>query len=194
MFEFTLKPLNEMVPWGTPPDLNIHWFGLTDGSYFVDLGQIHLLEYVSSLGIPVHVEYQVARLHEDLLEMLPAVLSPIPTSVIRGFTNGSLAATLADLRRAWSDSDTAASEQLALAAETLGRRQLDTAYLSPSAGIWLWSSGDQVVVEWDNRGRLFQGVPAWTATVGRHEIPVPHLHREDSRLSPPVDVCDGQPD
>jgi hypothetical protein len=28
------------------------------------------------------------------------------------------------------------------------------------------------VVEWDNRGRLFQGVPAWTATVGRHEIPV----------------------
>lgn len=47
MFEFKLAALDHIEPWGTPPDLTLHWFGLTDGSYFIDLGHTHLLEYSS---------------------------------------------------------------------------------------------------------------------------------------------------
>jgi hypothetical protein len=134
VFEFALRQLNQIVPWGEPPNLTLHWFGLTDGSYFVDLGDTHLLEYSAALDVPVHVEYQVARLHEDLLEMLPDVLAPVPASVLRGFTNGSLAATLADLRRTWSESQAEPGEELSAATDTLGRRQLDRPILAPALG------------------------------------------------------------
>ena len=59
---------------------------------------------------------------------------------------------------------------VAHALEVLGARVLDTGYLTPSARIWVWRCGDQVVIEWDNRGTLVDDKPVWTATRGRCEL------------------------
>jgi len=167
LVEFDLAPIAEIQPWGSPPDLRLHWFGLTLGSYFLDVGEARLLEYVAK---PRHVEYPIARLHEDLLEMLPDVLDPLPRNVSEILREGSVGSTIYALREGlrWKDDGVEGPE---VALEVLARRELDTGYLSPSAGIWTWSDDEHVFVEWDNRGRQKNGEQVWTATRGRAEFP-----------------------
>lgn len=45
LFDFTLVPLDEIEPWGKPGQLSLHWFGLTDGYYWMDVGSSTLFEY-----------------------------------------------------------------------------------------------------------------------------------------------------
>jgi Family of unknown function (DUF5984) len=169
LFEFKLAPLEAIEPWGDPPNLALHWFGLSDGSYYLDLGAARLLEYAARNGWPRFVEYQLARIHEDILSMLPDVLEPIPLPVRLRFRDGSLGDTLRHLRTA-SELLDGADPDLDAALDALGSRLLDTAYLSPGAGIWIWSHAMKIVIEWDNGDRLVDGSRAWTATRGRHEL------------------------
>jgi hypothetical protein len=92
LINFTLTPLAAIEPWGQPPDLNLHWFGLSEGAYHLELGDVRLLEYREELGWPRYVEYSLARLHEDLLEMVPYVLQPLPAEVVGRLPGGSLGA------------------------------------------------------------------------------------------------------
>lgn len=169
LFEFALAPLNAIEPWGNPPELALHWFGLSDGTYHIDLGDTRLLEYAAREGGSRFVEYELARIHEDILAMLPDVLEPIPASVTRHVVEGGLGSTLRRLRKRWEAlKETESSLDIAL--DALGSRLLDTGYLQPNAAIWIWSYGEKVVIEWDNRDRLIDGKPAWTALQGRQEL------------------------
>jgi hypothetical protein len=116
-------------------------------------------------GAPT-VEYQLARLHEDLISILPDVLETVPPDIARQFRNNSISATIQRLRQAWSaqvDEDPG----LDLAVEALGARGLDTGYLSPSAGIWIWTTDERAIIEWDNRDGFHEGRPVWTAQIAR---------------------------
>jgi hypothetical protein len=166
LVEFALSPMDEIEPWGCPPDLRLHWFGLSDGHYFFDVGSARLLEYRSE---PRYVEYQIARVHEDLVSMLSDVTDPLPAQVADLLRDASLGETLHELEKVWQASATG-DDDVGEALEVLSRRALDTLYLQPSAGIWLWSFGDDVVIEWDNRDRLAEGQPVWTAEQGRLEL------------------------
>lgn len=169
LFEFALTPLKAIQPWGDPPNLSLHWFGLSDGTYHINLGATRLLEYATRAGEQRFVEYYLARLHEDILEMLPGVLEPIPSSVVRQFVDGKLGSTMQHLEKIWEALEETDSS-LDVALEALGSRIFDTGYLSPSAGISIWSYGAKTVIEWDNRDRLIDGKPAWTSAHGRHEL------------------------
>ncbi|WSK39909.1 DUF5984 family protein [Micromonospora maris] len=69
----------------------LHWFGLTDGWYWIDLNGHELLRYSDHTmrhlhadgyeGMP-YVDYYVVRLWEDLLQALPAVLEPVPADLV----------------------------------------------------------------------------------------------------------------
>jgi len=169
LVKFELAPLETIEPWGSPPNLALHWFGLSDGSYYFDLGATRLLEYGMGGNWPRFVEYQLARIHEDLLSMLPDVLEPIPAAVMLHFRDGSLVSTLRHLQEV-RESDDAAAPDFDPALEALGSRLLDTAYVSPSAGVCIWSYDAKTVIEWDNRDRLVDGKCAWTAARGRREL------------------------
>jgi len=192
VFEFELAPLDEVPAWGTPPDLKLQWFGLSWGQYWLDLGTERLLEYSPETRLPGSrvtvdrkeriarhwmpparrprfVEYQVARFHEDLLGILPHVLEPLPPDVAAALEDGSLAATAGRLNQA-RNAEQQPGEILDEALYVLYRRSFDTSYLAPGADIWMWSRGETVVVEWDNRGRRIDGEPAWTASHGRQEM------------------------
>ena len=169
LFEFQLASLRSIEPWGTAPNRTLHWFGLSDGTYHIELGPTRLLEYAARKGWPRFVEYNVARIHEDILAMLPNVLESIPNSVTRYFVNGELGKTLGHLQRTWEtlpDGDNI----LDVAILALERRLLDTGYLNPSARIWIWSHGTKTVIEWDNRDRVVDGKPAWASAYGRYEM------------------------
>jgi len=45
LFNFDLTKLEEITPWGTPPDEYLSWFGLTDGVYYLDVNGRQLFRY-----------------------------------------------------------------------------------------------------------------------------------------------------
>lgn len=159
---------------------------MTDGQYWINVGSETLFEYSEParvrLGAPRYCNYQVVRLHEDLLAMVSHVIEPVPAELTRYIAG--------DRGRAWSEK---ASAWYAAKADReddrywqiidsagiwVGNRTLDSAYLSPSASIRIWSDESLVHIEWDNRSKLVDGVPAWSALCGSHSLPRDEFVRE----------------
>ncbi|MBO9689156.1 MAG: hypothetical protein J7598_21340 [Mitsuaria chitosanitabida] len=178
LFDFVLTPLDQVTPWNHRGQLNLHWFGLTDGQYWMNVDSSKLFEYsdeVRQLGVPRYCEYQVARLYEDLLEALPFIMEPVPSDMIPHLSGEGRRRTV-DRMTAWSESQPVQDgdaywETIDQAVNWIGHRELSTAHLSPSVDLAMWSDTAFVHVEWDNREKLFQGVPAWSAEKGVFSLP-----------------------
>lgn len=179
LIEFSLRPVLEIEPWGTPGDLHLSWFGLTNGQYAICAGQDVLFQYsqyARALGAPQRCEYQVARLHEDILNIVPYVLEPVPASLVP-YISGEVAERWREHFELWYNQNEGLSdnkrywEVLEAATAWRSKRHVDSLYLSPPANISVWSDIQSVYIEWDNRNSLFDGHPAWTAIQGRHKMP-----------------------
>ena len=115
--------------------------------------------------------------------MIPYVMEPVPDALIpyiSGPTESEWAKKLDYLvnledrefrNDAWMDMYWSATE--------LGRRRtLDSAYLISGPDIRMWSDEAAVSIEWDNRERLFDGMPAWSAVQGAHTMSKVEFVRE----------------
>jgi len=204
LFDFRLRPLADVLPWGPTDAPCLHWFGLTDGWYRLNVGTDTLFEYTDAVseqcGIAPSdepywrcVDYQVVRLWEDLLEILPHILEPIPEGVFRRVEPGWDALRWSDqvsaLLFADSDEGDAQAEsldQVERATGWLNLRRLDVGYLQAGPRIWFWSDGESVHLRWDNRDLTIEGIPVWTATRGTITLPLPAFLEEvrsfDERL------------
>lgn len=178
LINFTLAPIESIVPWGEPGSHSLHWFGLTYGEYWIQAGEATLFEYsdhARNAGISRYCDYQVVRLHEDLLDMLPYILEPVPEPLVP-YISGESAKAWRNAYHAWcdiDDDDTDADRLGAIGDAAVAwseRRRLDSAYLSPSANIAIWSDREHVHIEWDNRDRQYDGKPAWSALLGTYRI------------------------
>jgi len=149
---FELAPLEEIAPWGGEHPV-LHWFGLTDGWYCVDLAGHEVLRYsertVQELrrgaeGGPPHpyVAYYVVRLWEDMIALVSGAMEPVPEDLL------DVAATSPD----WSWVDTPEAEA-AVAWHSAG--SLYTGYLriAPSIRCWRAVAGqdDTVTVSWEQQ-------------------------------------------
>jgi hypothetical protein len=179
LINFTLAPIEEIVPWGEPGSYRLHWFGLTYGEYWIQAGEAALFEYsdhARNAGAKRYCDYQVVRLYEDLMEMLPYILEPVPEPLVPYICGVRTKAWL-NAYDAWCDRnqdalDTKSFYEIADGALAWRRkRQLDSAYLSPSANIAIWSDQKHVHIEWDNHDRHFGGKLAWSAVLGAYQIP-----------------------
>ncbi|MDW6063178.1 DUF5984 family protein [Streptomyces sp. FXJ1.4098] len=165
-FRFGLTPLAEVRPWGRPGHPVLHWFGLTDGWYAIDLGEHELLRYsertVRSLrgggdggGVgPAHpyVDYYVVRLWEDLLALLPAALEPVPEELADFVASDSSDwywdETLETLE---AEAEAEVETEAETAAGWHGDRTLNTGYLrvAPYIHCWRTVAGEDVMnVSW----------------------------------------------
>jgi len=173
LFEFELQPLRDVQPWGGSDAPNLHWFGLTDGRYWIKAGEHTLFEYTSCVqeryGVSRFCDYQVARLYEDVIDLASYALEPVPKA-LRQYISIDETAQRDHYWTKWCASEKS-TDLLDHAGPWMGRRTLDCGYLSPSAHIVFWSDDDTVHIEWDNRGKLLKGSPAWSAQVGRWSLP-----------------------
>jgi hypothetical protein len=156
------------------------WFWLTAGQYWIQAGEHALFEYSpSARPFPRYCDYPVVRLYEDVLEILPYVLEPIPAALmpcIQSASGNKWHGAIQSLLENTPDSMDI-EQYRKLSSDCLywwDHRSLNTGYLSPSTAIRLWSDQSTVHIEWDNREKLLNGVPAWTAILGSH-----HLSREE---------------
>ncbi|WP_431476396.1 DUF5984 family protein [Massilia eburnea] len=176
---FQLTPLEDVIPWGAPNNLSLSWFGLTDGQYWIDLGETSLFEYsehARTAGAGQYCDYQIVRLLEDILDMLPSIMEPVPPALVQYLSGDSGHAWEATRSRWASDQASWLDEdecwRLAdLAGSLSHNRFLDSAYLSPSANILMWSDEKNVHIEWDNSQKVIDGKLAWTAVKGHLQIP-----------------------
>jgi hypothetical protein len=93
LFNFQLRPIEEVAPWDQEGEYSLSWFGLTDGWYWLDCDGHELFRYSDAIieswkyegrqpAVPPCVDYQVVRLWGDILQILPDVLSPVPAKLI----------------------------------------------------------------------------------------------------------------
>ncbi|WP_043651148.1 DUF5984 family protein [Nocardia thailandica] len=132
---FSLDPLDEVVPWGGERR-RLHWFGLTQGRYCLDVGDVTLLVYAPRDADPdptrAWADYYVVRLWEDLLEVLPSALDPVPPDLAPFFAGGA---------EGWfgaHDPDVFDDPAVAAAADAHADRALDTGYLRFGPALRWW--------------------------------------------------------
>lgn len=183
LFDFSLRSLEEVQPWGKHPNLTLSWFGFTEGFYRLQVGSEFLLNYSDkfvttcakrfpNLYSGSFVDYYVVRLWESILDMLPDVLEPLPIE---------LSAPVEENKATWfswannpiywvrnQPDEDEALDTFVLATSWLNTRRLDTAYLQNSPNIWMWSTARSVTISWDNTGIVWEGLPVWSATKGHY--------------------------
>lgn len=125
----------EVAPWGRER-ANLHWFGLTEGWYWIELGDVCLLKFAADYEIP-YVDYYVVRLWEDLLQLLPAALEQVPADLV-GFVESD--------GRGWNDAE---SEAVDAAMDWWSSRDVYFGYLREPPSLRCWRTGDQITVDWN---------------------------------------------
>jgi hypothetical protein len=179
LFNFKLAPLADLLPRLHPGNPATSWFDLTQGEYWVRAGESALLEYgerAQAAGAPRHCAYPVARLHEDLLGMLPYILDPVPASLVP-YLSGDCAAAWGEAYETWYDANLGSLHDAGLqridrdAHRLLHGRMLDTSYLAPLTSIVIWSDDENIHFAWDNRAGMLNGTPAWAADYGEFQMP-----------------------
>ncbi|MEU0805560.1 DUF5984 family protein [Streptomyces sp. NPDC005970] len=176
-FRFGLTPLEQVRPWGRGDRPVLHWFGLTDGWYVIDLGEHELLRYSEGTvrrlrgggdgegAGPSHpyADYYVVRLWEDLLALLPAALEPVPEDLA-----GFVARDSSDWH--WED-----TPQIDAAVGWHSDRDLNTGYLrvAPDIRCWRTVAGERDVmhVSWAHRSDPEDEIEFAAPDTGRVTVP-----------------------
>lgn len=190
MFEFKLSPLKDIHPWGENSNKRLSWFGFTEGEYRIKVGSEYLFNYSDEYTnylvkkFPEYsfditfVDYPVVRLWEDILERIPSILEPVPKEIqcfldsgyenYLDLENKAIDWQKSEISKGINKNDTWSI--VALATYWLNNRWLDSAYLSPSARIWIWADENDVIFSWDNRELKVEGIPVWSAPCGNYRI------------------------
>ena len=153
---FRLRPTDEIGPWQGSDGPNLHWFGLTWGDYWITTPLGEALRYTEEQQriwgfTSPYVDYNVARLFEDVQCMLPFALEPVPMDIAelttdRAWYNHSFQ---------WMGSSLENDERIDLwhgANEWWHDRHIDTLYLVDGPHFNFWRIGDQVFVRWEYSG------------------------------------------
>jgi len=184
-FEFRLDAVEDIAPWtNSKGTKKLGWYALTLGWFWIDAAEPKLFRYSDEIighscekyplikQEPPYVSYQVARLWEDLIVMLPHVLTPLPNDLATKIANAERWRTGTERAYRYSAESNELLVQFENALYWWRKRTLDTAYLRYGPDIWLWTVDDMVHLRWDNRGISENNVPIWRAESGELSMPI----------------------
>lgn len=181
LFNFRLKPVKDVALFGEVGDYSLSWFGLTDSWYWIKMGDDELLRYhddfikyyqsEGELLEQPYVDYYAVRLWEDLLEIVPSILEPVPESILQHFNPGQ--DSLQYLRNVdnWSNKN-GDRKTVNLATGWIHDRKLDLGYLTNPSIIHMWTDGTTMFINWDNREFQENDIPIWSSQYGQFSLPI----------------------
>lgn len=185
LFQFILRPLGEVEPWGGDQPA-LHWFGLSDGWCWWQVGTQELFRYTQPVldywtaesperpkSLP-YVDYQVVRPWEDLLQIVPDILAPVSDDLAQRLASLEEWQSLQDRGWAWAEArdDEYSWDLLDTAFRWRSERGWDAGYLRHPPKVWLWVQSDTFHLRWDNRTVMLDALPVWEATAGEITLPV----------------------
>lgn len=207
LFNFRLRPLPdilrgwEALSFDVPQYLS-GWFWLTDGWYWIatpqgDIPTEHP-NFQAAFGLEPnpgsHLDYQVARFWQDLLDVARVALEPLPEPFAGWVQSGAWASWWMQIHAWWSelpdDETTETYEEVFYTATGWwSARRLDMGYLVASPVIRFWRIGDEMTVEWDTREKRVDGVLCWVESHGRLGLSVGQFQRELEDFRERLDIA-----
>lgn len=175
LFEFELSPVESILPWGEEPNLSLSWFALTDGIFRVNVGGNTLFRY--SKEIARHWEmkiqdenYQIAAFARDFLDSVAPAIAPIPDYLHPIAWNWDL------LREVLIQSKEHEASYEAF--RWLGERSPWVSYLTQHPEICFIRKENDIIIGWDNRHCIIDGLQVWESNFGTFVISVDDFLKE----------------
>ena len=154
---------------------HLTWFALTSGRFRIHVGDQVLFRYTDEILSHWDVEekdadYEIASFARDILDCAGAALQPLPDFFEAIALDWK---RLSDLQRRAAKHD-----DYYEAFRWLGERSPVTGYLIACPNISFCRIGQKVVIGWDNRDLIVDGIQVWEAQFGQIEIPVDDFRSE----------------
>jgi hypothetical protein len=176
--QFVLDELADVVPWGQGDEASLHWFGLTQGRYWIETPKGDILRYTPEIQaywnstIDV-VDYPVARLFEDLLYCMPAILEPVPPDIAQKCSDRQWHERV----RCWAEEETPTDQPRSAvspdrwdlyhaALDWWHARTFDTGYLQCGPSITFWRVGNAVHLRWTSEANRIDGIEVFATPCG----------------------------
>jgi hypothetical protein len=159
-----LQPVEDVEPWPTGGP-NLHWYALTYGTFGITAGGEQLLRYTPEIlarwGGPELPDYQVAGFVDEVLGAYEAAVAPLPPffeTLARDW------AFLAEFRRA--SRVLPDKHRVGDAWWWLSQRDAGFGFLAQRPTLLFLRVEDEILLCWDNRDTVSDGIPVWNARFG----------------------------
>ena len=176
---FQLQDLEHVMLWGEKPKASIHWFGLTDGLLWIDVGDQTIYEYSEAAlkcwgGNVRYNDYQIVRFLEDFFGILRYVGESIPErlyAVLDEFT-GKMDAW----KEVHDDDEDEQFDEFYFGeyrelSPWYWDRTMDSGHLKGGPNIGCFRCGEKLKIIWEGDYLLEDGSSIWTSPQGCHEMP-----------------------
>lgn len=181
--EFHLMPWRQIHPWDREGKLSHSWFSLSYGYYRIRVGNDDLFNYSEALTNQWRidnpegdhhsmVDYQVTRLWEDLLDLVPRVLVPTP-AILHPLLQLCPERWIEWRDKALSHPDFLenrnATDQLI---HWIERHYLSDIHLTTQTNTMMWRSENTIYIQWDGSSATLDGISAWSCPRGSISLSV----------------------
>lgn len=184
LFNYILKDIKDASPFGyEETGYSLHWFGLTDSYYWLDINNHELFRYSEEFTQKVnlnsaypYVDYQLSRLIEDFFEILPQVCENIPNSLFDRVSRPSgLAQIYSELdnwyEKIWDQENLETLDDVYFPArQWIYDRMLDTGYLCSAPKIYFFRNNDKLLIKWDFDFNDDDGTKVWQESNGEFTL------------------------
>lgn len=176
---FKLKDLDKIKPFGDDTDRSLHWFGLTDGFFWINVGTQTIYEYNTEAktffdGCGRYNEYYIARFLEDFTRTFRYVGESIPEKLyndLEKFSEKSEQWRICHEEEEEAMFDLFFDEEYCAFCEWWWNRGFDSGYLIGGPDIYCVRCGDKIKILWESAFQTGSGKSIWTAPKGCFEMP-----------------------
>lgn len=184
LINFKLRHPDNIIPWDDDTDTTIHWQGLTEGEYWLDLNKATLYEYTPEVlaggdtDDSTYVVYQLDRLINDWTGIFESIAAPVPDAFYTISRNHHYLYRFYGAAMHWFDRLSADPsihadtdyEQYDKTIEWIYSRTLTAPYLASDPGISFFRNGDYLSIVWQADHVTPENIPVWTAQNGEVEM------------------------
>jgi hypothetical protein len=147
-FRFSLMPVEDIEPWSRDGKPLLHWYGLSGGWYWLEIDGQELFRTADGQPAqPPYVEYNVARLWEDILQITPDVLTEVPADIALHLRDPDRWLAAVERIRAHDGLD---EELVADGLDWWRTRCRDSWHLVAAPTLWLWRTGESLNLFWES--------------------------------------------
>lgn len=178
-FNFKLRKLDKITPFSNEIYRSLHWFGLTDGLLWIDIGGQTIYEYSAAANdffgsCDKYNEYNIARFMEDFFHTFRYVGESIPEELYNELDTFTGKAEQWRKHYDMQEDDIFEQffdEEYSMLSKWWFDRGFDSEYMIGGPDINCFRCGDKIKIIWESKFLTGSGESIWAASKGSYEMP-----------------------